>query len=144
MVHINLPKKKSLSCYSQIFVLLKDSSTRSISVLNLAEVVTGVGDVSSSGTGVRGYFHTLCRQSFPGPLAGGNVSSRELNRWIDERITHPTETDHKKDQVLRLLLSLLKIASQHYGKLRSPFGTDTTTKVNMVLLIVYAFNELFV
>ena len=97
-----------------------------ISVHNLAEVVTEVAD---NGTGVRGYFHTLCRQSFPGPLAGGNVGSKELNRWIDERITHPSDTDYKRDQTLKLLLSLLKIASQHYGKLRSPFGTDTTSKV---------------
>ncbi|GJS50730.1 protein transport protein Sec16B homolog isoform X1 [Tanacetum coccineum] len=105
----------------------KESNGGVISVHNLAEVVTGVAD---NGTGVRGYFHTLCRQSFPGPLAGGNVGSRELNRWIDERITHPSDTDYKRDQVLKLLLSLLKIASQHYGKLRSPFGTDTTSKEN--------------
>ncbi|KAL8210127.1 hypothetical protein R6Q57_006859 [Mikania cordata] len=108
----------------------QDCSAGTISVLNLVEVATRVGDASSSGTGVHGYFNTLCRQSFPGPLAGGNVGSRELNRWIDERITHPTETNYKKDQVLRLLLSLLKIASQHYGKLRSPYGTDTTSKEN--------------
>ncbi|KAK9068019.1 hypothetical protein SSX86_012130 [Deinandra increscens subsp. villosa] len=108
----------------------QDRSAGTISVLNLVEIVTRVGDVSSSGTGVHGYFHTLCRQSFPGPLAGGNVGGKELIRWIDERITQPTNTNHKKDQVLRLLLSLLKIALQHYGKLRSPFGTDTTSKEN--------------
>ncbi|XP_071730794.1 protein transport protein SEC16B homolog isoform X2 [Rutidosis leptorrhynchoides] len=109
----------------------QDSSAGSISVLNLAEIVTGSNDASISGTGVcSSYFHTLCRQSFPGPLAGGNVGSRELNRWIDERITQPTGSDYKNAQVLRLLLSLLKIASQHYGKLRSPFGTDTTSKEN--------------
>ncbi|KAM0007476.1 putative COPII coat assembly protein, Sec16 [Helianthus debilis subsp. tardiflorus] len=107
-------------------------SAGTISVLNLMEIVTRVGDVSSSATSVHGYFHTLCRQSFPGPLAGGNFGSKELIRWIDERITRPTDTNHKKDQVLRLLLSLLKIALQHYGKLRSPFGTDTTTKENDV------------
>ncbi|XP_071690032.1 protein transport protein SEC16B homolog isoform X2 [Rutidosis leptorrhynchoides] len=108
----------------------QDSSAGSISVLNLAEIVTGAGNASSSSSGVCGYFHTLCRQSFPGPLAGGNVGGRELNRWIDERITQPSGTDYKNVQVLRLLLSLLKIASQHYGKLRSPFGTDTTSKEN--------------
>ncbi|KAI7742167.1 hypothetical protein M8C21_001626 [Ambrosia artemisiifolia] len=108
----------------------QDCSAGTISVLNLVEIVTRVGDVSSSGTGVHGYFQTLCHQSFPGPLAGGNFGSKELIRWIDERITHPTDTNHKKDQVLRLLLSLLKIALQHYGKLRSPFGTDTTSKEN--------------
>ncbi|PWA99602.1 ancestral coatomer element 1, Sec16/Sec31 [Artemisia annua] len=107
--------------------LNKESSGGVISVHNLAEVVA---EVAYNGTGVRGYFHILCRQSFPGPLAGGNVGSKELNRWIDERITHPSDTDDKRDQVLKLLLSLLKIASQHYGKLHSPFGTDTTSKEN--------------
>ncbi|XP_024996970.1 protein transport protein SEC16B homolog [Cynara cardunculus var. scolymus] len=108
----------------------KDSSAGSVSVLNLTEIVPGGADASSSATGVGGYFHALCRQSFPGPLAAGNVGGRELNRWIDERIAHPTDIDYRKVGVLRLLLSLLKIASQHYGKLRSPFGTDTTSKEN--------------
>ncbi|KAK9075737.1 hypothetical protein SSX86_004066 [Deinandra increscens subsp. villosa] len=101
----------------------QDSNSGSISVLSLAEVVTG-------GTGVHDYFHTLCQHSFPGPLSGGNVGSKELNRWIDDRITHPetSDVDHNKGGVLRLLLSLLKIASQHYGKLRSPFGSDAGLK----------------
>nr|XP_043629529.1 protein transport protein SEC16B homolog [Erigeron canadensis] len=107
----------------------QDSSSGLISIFNLAEIVTGVGDASSSRTGLHNYFHTLCHQSFPGSLANGNVG-KELNKWLDERITHPTDTDYKQDQVLRLLLSLLKIALQHYGKLRSPFGTDTTSKEN--------------
>ncbi|KAL4565648.1 hypothetical protein LXL04_029751 [Taraxacum kok-saghyz] len=115
-------------------IVMKDSSIGSFSVLNMAEIVTGGGDVASgSGARVCGYFQTLCRQSFPGPLAGGNVGAKELNRWIDERITqqqHHADMDYKKEQVLRLLLSLLKIASQHYGKFRSPFGTDTTSKEN--------------
>lgn len=112
-------------------VLLKDSNSGSISVLSLAEVVTG-------GAGVHDYFQTLCQQSFPGPLSGGNVGGKELNRWIDDIITR-TETsdvDHNKGGVLRLLLSLLKIASQHYGKLRSPFGSDAGLKVNTKKLIV--------
>ncbi|XP_076886803.1 protein transport protein SEC16B homolog [Bidens hawaiensis] len=108
----------------------QDCNGGTISILNLVEIVTRVGDMSSNGTSVRGYFYTLGRQSFPGPLAGGNVGGKELIRWIDERITNPTDTNYKKDQVLRLLLSLLKIALQHYGKLRSPFGTDTTSKEN--------------
>lgn len=107
-----------------LFVLLKDSSTGSISVLNLAEVVI-------SGAPVHDYFHTLCQQTFPGPLSGGNAGAKELNRMIDERITHSetSDADYNKVEVLRLLLSLLKIALQHYGKLRSPFGSDTTLKV---------------
>ncbi|KAK7319642.1 hypothetical protein RJT34_04365 [Clitoria ternatea] len=38
--------------------------------------------------------------------------------------------DYKKGERLKLLLSLLKIACQHYGKLRSPFGSDTILKEN--------------
>ncbi|KAI3823799.1 hypothetical protein L1987_05241 [Smallanthus sonchifolius] len=103
----------------------QDSNSGSISVLSLAEVVTG-------GAGVHDYFHTLCQHSFPGPLSGGNVGGKELNRWIDDRITHSetSDVDHNKGRALRLLLSLLKIASQHYGKLRSPFGSDPGLKEN--------------
>lgn len=102
----------------------------SLSVLNLAEVVTGGADAASSGVGVSDYFHALCRQTLPSPLAGGNAGSKELNKWIDERIAHCEypDMDYRKGEVLRLLFSLLKIASQHYGKFRSPFGTDTSSK----------------
>ncbi|KAI3687229.1 hypothetical protein L1987_80923 [Smallanthus sonchifolius] len=103
----------------------QDSNSGSISVLNLAEVVTG-------GAGVDDYFHTLCQQSFPGPLSGGNAGSKELSRWIDDRVTHSEtcDVDYNKGEVLRLLLSLLKIASQHYGKLRSPLGSESSLKEN--------------
>ncbi|KAA8521376.1 hypothetical protein F0562_012062 [Nyssa sinensis] len=102
----------------------------SISVLNLNEVVTEKTGASSLGMGGCDYFRSLCRQSFPGPLVGGNVGGKELNKWIDERITNceAPDMDYRKGEVLRLLLSLLKIAYQHYGKLRSPFGTDTALK----------------
>ncbi|XAR54948.1 hypothetical protein NMG60_11030295 [Bertholletia excelsa] len=102
----------------------------SISVFNLMEVVMERIDQSSMGIGVAGYFNTLCRQSFPGPLVGGNVSSKELNRWIDERIANSESSDmeYRKSEVLKLLFSLLKISCQHYGKLRSPFGTDSASR----------------
>lgn len=76
------------------------------------------------------YLHALCQQSFPGPLVGGNVGGKEVNKWIDERISHCklTDSDHVKEEALKLLLSLLKIACQHYGKLRS-LGTDSGTRV---------------
>ncbi|KAK9274715.1 hypothetical protein L1049_021966 [Liquidambar formosana] len=102
----------------------------SVSVLNLMEVVTENTDASSIGVGACDYFHTLCQQSFPGPLVGGNVGSKELNKWIDERIAkcESPNMDYRKGEVLRLLLSLLRIACQHYGKLRSPFGADTSLR----------------
>ncbi|PON40658.1 COPII coat assembly protein, Sec [Parasponia andersonii] len=102
----------------------------SVSVHNLLEVATGNNDLSTSGSS--DYLRALCQQSFPGPLVGGNVGSKELNKWIDERITNCESSimDYKKGQILKLLLSLLKIACQHYGKLRSPFGSDTVLREN--------------
>lgn len=103
----------------------------SISVLNLSEVVTGNIDTVNHGRGVSTYFQALCRHSLPGPLTGGNVATKELNKWIEERLTNSEsgDTDYRKAQVSRLLLSLLKIACQYYGKLRSPYGTDAAMKV---------------
>ncbi|KAJ0048791.1 hypothetical protein Pint_15865 [Pistacia integerrima] len=100
----------------------------SISVLNLMEVVSG--KTSDSSTGAVTYFRALCQQAFPGPLVGGNVGSKELNKWIDERIANceSPDIDYRKGEVLKLLLSLLKIGCQHYGKLRSPFGADTALR----------------
>ncbi|GAV88199.1 Sec16_C domain-containing protein/Sec16 domain-containing protein [Cephalotus follicularis] len=106
----------------------QESVGGSISVLNVMEVVMGNADASNIGGD--DYFRSLCQQSFPGPLVGGNVGSKELNKWIDERIANcgSPNIDYRKVEVLRLLLSLLKIACQHYGKLRSPFGTDNTLR----------------
>ncbi|KAK1381781.1 Protein transport protein sec16 [Heracleum sosnowskyi] len=102
----------------------------SISVLNLMEVVSGRPDAINTRQGVCDYFNNLCRQSLPGPLTGGTVSAKELYRWTDERIANceSPDIDYRKGEALRLLLSLLKIALQHYGKLRSPFGTDKVLK----------------
>ena len=116
-------------------VCLKDSLGASISVLNLLEVVNGNTNGSTAAPAACDYFHTLCQQSFPGPLVGGNVGSKELNKWIDDRIAscESPDMDYRKGEILRLLLSLLKIACQHYGKLRSPFGADTVLKVILLL-----------
>lgn len=113
---------------------MKDVAGNSISILNLVEVAMGSAPVSSAGPGGSNYFHALCQQSFPGPIVGGNVGSKELNRWIDERIANceSMDLDDRRGKVLKLLLSLLKIACQHYGKLRSPLGTDTTLRVDSV------------
>lgn len=110
---------------------MKDSGKGVINVLNLMEVFMDKTDVSSFGTGDRDYFHVLCQQSFPGPLVGGNVGSKELNKWIDDKIAKygTPHMDFGKGDLLRLLFSLLKISVQYYGKLRSPFGTDKAMKV---------------
>lgn len=120
---------------------MKDSNGGSIFVHNISEAFIGGTNVSSS------YFDTLCRQSFPGPLAR-NVGGKELNKWIDERITdlESSNIDYRNSEVLKLLFSLLKIASQHHGKLRSPFGTDATSKVNFFVfkLLLTCLNVLTV
>lgn len=111
---------------------MKNSVGGSISVMNLSEVVNHNNDTSNHGMGVDNYFQALCRHSVPGPLTGGNVATKELNKWIEERITNlgSANMDYRKAEVLRLLLSLLKIGCQYYGKLRSPYGTDTAMKVD--------------
>ncbi|KAK4729040.1 hypothetical protein R3W88_022028 [Solanum pinnatisectum] len=102
----------------------------SISVLSLMDVVSERFDNSSLVMGACDYTRALCQQSFPGPLVGGSPSIKELNKCIDERIANSEspDSDYRKGEVLRLLLSLLKIACQYYGKLRSPFGTDAALK----------------
>ncbi|KAL3329566.1 hypothetical protein AABB24_033757 [Solanum stoloniferum] len=102
----------------------------SISLLNLMDVVSERVDSSSLAMGPCDYTRALCRQSFLGPLVGGSPSIKELNKWIDERISNSEspDMDYRKGEVLRLLLSLLKIACQYYGKLRSPFGTEAVLK----------------
>ncbi|KAE8690212.1 protein transport protein Sec16B-like isoform X4 [Hibiscus syriacus] len=102
----------------------------SISLLNLLEVVNSNTSISGATPATSDYFNTLCQQSFPGPLVGGNVGSKDLNKWIDDRIVRceSPNMDYGKSETLRMLLSLLKIACQHYGKLRSPFGFDTLLK----------------
>ena len=113
---------------------MKDPVGSSVLVLNLQEVVMRNNDVSTSGR--TDYFRALCQQSFPGPSVGGNVGSKEFNKWIDERIANCESPDMgiEKGQILKLLLSLLKIACQHYGKLRSPFGSDTALRVSHILV----------
>ena len=114
-----------------VFFHVKDSVGGVLNVLNLMEVVMDKNDSSSFGFGACDYFYALCQQSFPGPLVGGSVGSKELNKWIDEKIAtcESPIMDYKKSEDLRLLFSLLKISCQYYGKLRSPFGTDQALKV---------------
>ncbi|XP_010494987.1 PREDICTED: protein transport protein SEC16A homolog isoform X3 [Camelina sativa] len=116
---------------------LQNSSFRSqgtggstVSVLNLAEVISGSASYSSPGEDSLSYFRCLHQQSFPGPLVGGNVGSKELHKWIDERLLNceSSNMNFSRGKLLKMLLSLLKISCQHYGKLRSPFGTDASQK----------------
>lgn len=115
--------------------VIKDSRGGLINVLNLTEVFMDKTDTSGYETGAGDYFRALCKQSFPGPLVNGNVGSKELNKWIDDKIAN-YETPYmvyRKGALLSLLFSLLKLALQFYGKLRSPFGSDQAMKVLMAV-----------
>ncbi|CAA7056166.1 unnamed protein product [Microthlaspi erraticum] len=102
----------------------------SIFVLNLAEVISGNSSYSSLGEDSSGYFRCLDQHPLPGPLVGGNVGSKDLHKWLDERILNceSSHMDFARGKLLKMLLSLLKLSCQYYGKLRSPFGTDAAQK----------------
>nr|BAJ87237.1 predicted protein [Hordeum vulgare subsp. vulgare] len=103
------------------------SSTGTVSVLNLSEVVVDKVDASRITDGsALSYFHVLCRQPVPGPLVGGSAASKDVNKWLDEMITwyESSTGEHPRGDPRKLLISLLKILCQHYGKLRAPFGSD--------------------
>ncbi|CAM0148744.1 unnamed protein product [Urochloa decumbens] len=104
-----------------------------VSVLNLSEVVFDNVDPSSITSGsALGYFNALCRQPVPGPLVGGSAASKDVNKWLDEMISRyePSSTEFQKGDTRKLLISLLKILCQHYGKLRSPFGSDPSQEID--------------
>ncbi|KAG0491971.1 hypothetical protein HPP92_005369 [Vanilla planifolia] len=103
-----------------------------ISVHSLADVVkTKTDSLNILSGGGFGYFHSLCQQSFPGPLVGGNAASKDVNRWIDEMIANceSSSFDVQTGELMRLLFSLLKILCQHYGKLRSPYGVNSSLEL---------------
>ncbi|XP_072965659.1 protein transport protein SEC16A homolog [Typha angustifolia] len=119
--------KDATSTASQFEFGNQGMSGGTISILSLSDIMMDKADGSSvvSGCAVS-YFHALCQQPFPGPLVGGNAATKDVNKWVDERIMNceSPSTDFRKGELLKLLLSLLKISCQHYGKLRSPFGSD--------------------
>ena len=123
----------------------KGNSSSTVSVLNLSEVVVNKVDPSSITNGsALSYFHALCRQPVPGPLVGGSAASKDVNKWLDEMIAwyESSSSEFQKGDTHKLLISLLKILSQHYGKLRSPFASDPLQEV--FPLILYSVIELFV
>lgn len=74
----------------------------------------------------RSLFPFRCRSvpkhSVPLLFAGGHTAAKDLARWLDERMARccEEETDHQGNpESLRLLYGLLKVAAQHYGKLRA-------------------------
>lgn len=110
---------------------MKDSAGGVVNIFNLMEVAMLKNDGSDVGVGDNDYFRILSQQAFSGPLFSGNVGSKEMYKWIDDRIADGStpDGDYGKGEVLRMLLSLLKIACQYYGKLRSAYGSDQGSKV---------------
>jgi len=81
--------------------------------------------------------HIPIESTFAGPLNGGGVSAKELIKWIDERASsQPTN--------LRLLLGVLKVACQHYGKLRSAnlnSGNSAVVGYNVMRFLLTMFDS---
>jgi hypothetical protein len=108
-----------------------------VSVHNISEIVADKIDHSSVADGnALSYFHALCRQPIPGPLVGGSAASKDVNKWLDDMIAvyESSLTEFQRGDVQKVLISLLKILCQHYGKLRSPFGSDPSQEVCSVCL----------
>lgn len=98
-----------------------------VSIHNISEIVADKIDQSSITNGsALGYFHALCRRPIPGPLVGGSPATKDVSKWLDEIIGsyESSAREFQGGDVQKLLVSLLKISYQHYGKLRSSFGSD--------------------
>ncbi|KAG8094147.1 hypothetical protein GUJ93_ZPchr0012g21251 [Zizania palustris] len=98
-----------------------------VSILNVSEIIADKIDHPSIPNGsALSYFRALCREPIPGPLVGGSAAAKDVNKWLDD-ITGRYDSSIREFQGgddQKLLISLLKILCQHYGKLRSPFGSD--------------------
>ncbi|KAG8094146.1 hypothetical protein GUJ93_ZPchr0012g21425 [Zizania palustris] len=98
-----------------------------VSILNVSEIIADKIDHPSIPNGsALSYFRALCREPIPGPLVGGSAAAKDVNKWLDD-ITRRYDSSIQEFQGgddQKLLISLLKILCQHYGKLRSPFGSD--------------------
>jgi hypothetical protein len=79
--------------------------------------------------------YTGLANNWTGPLMGGGTSTKELHAWIDDCISSCSPQDS-----MRLLWGLLKIACQHYGKLRSlTVSSGISSKVDTAPLFLTPF-----
>ncbi|MCO5602339.1 hypothetical protein L7F22_056469 [Adiantum nelumboides] len=69
------------------------------------------------------YFSVFNRQGLSGPLQG--ATSKDVLKWVEERIENFGKEDCQgmNSEGVRVLWGVLKIACQHYGKLRSVAGS---------------------
>jgi hypothetical protein len=96
-----------------------------IQVHSLSQLVAHTTDNGPGETGTS-YFGALSRPTLSGPLVGGSVSSKELSKWIDGQAQ--SQAQNYNAGSLPMLWGLLKLASKHYGKLRSQAGSSGITK----------------
>lgn len=94
-----------------------------IQVHSLSQIVAQTTDNGRGETG-SSYFGALSRPTLPGPLVGGSVSNKELNKWLDDQAANclSEEPNFRNSGSLPMLWGLLKLACKHYGKLRSQAG----------------------
>jgi COPII coat assembly protein SEC16 len=120
-----------------------------VSILNIPEIVDDKIDHSSiPSSSALSYFHALCHHPIPGPLVGGSAAAKDVNKWLDDIIGGGYESSVREfegQDVQKLLISLLKILCQHYGKLRSSFGSDSSQEVFslscLTMLPIYLFEQ---
>lgn len=88
--------------------------------LVLAEETSGRNDGVS-------YFFSLNRGGLAGPLVGGGITTKDLLKWVDDRIAICDSDDLHctSAEALRVLWGVLRIACLHYGKLRSVNGSTS-------------------
>ncbi|KAJ3672644.1 hypothetical protein LUZ60_007365 [Juncus effusus] len=125
--------KDSSNSYASNFDFSNKGSTTTsgttISILNISEIIKSKTDDPnfSDQYGALTHFKSLLHASFPGPLVGSSTpASKDVHKWLDDKIAscESPAVDSQNGQYLKLLYCLLKIFVQHYGKLRSPFGSD--------------------
>lgn len=124
---------KDVSFSSSSFVSGSQGNVAGVILIHsLVDVVNDKANFLNTSTGGFGYIHALCQQSFPGPLVGGNATSKDVSKWMDDRImnSESASIDFQNGLPLKLLLSLLKILCQHYGKLRSPYNAEPSLEGN--------------
>ncbi|XP_062233837.1 protein transport protein SEC16B homolog isoform X2 [Phragmites australis] len=108
------------------------NSGRTVSILNMPEIFADKIYHSSVPSSALSFFHALYRHPIPGPLVGGSAAAKDVNKWLDDTIGgyESSVREFQGGDVQKLLISLLKILCQHYGKLRSPFGSDPSEGID--------------
>lgn len=110
-----------------VFTLQASSSTipETIVVHDVNQLVVAA-ESSAQNDGVS-YFSSLNRGGLIGPLIGGGIATKDLFKWVDDRIANCASYEFQSTsaEALRVLWGVLRIACLHYGKLRSVQGSTS-------------------